>query len=212
MKNTFSLTAGLLLSSCLVHAGVLVEAEGFVHRGGWVVDQQFMDQMGSPFLMAHGLGRPVADAVTSCEIPEAGTYRVLARTRDWAAPWGRKEAPGRFQVLVNDTPLPQVLGTAGAEWGWHAAGRVTLEKGTARLALRDLTGFNGRCDALILTTDENFVPESEVARLEAFRRRIGTVRSAQSSETVDLIIAGGGIPGICMAISAARLGLTVALI
>ena len=196
----------------LCGATLMIEAEAFAEKGGWVVDQQFMDQMGSPFLMAHGLGRPVADAVTSCEIPEAGTYRVLARTRDWAAPWGRKEAPGRFQVLVNDTPLPQVLGTAGAEWGWHAAGRVTLEKGTARLALRDLTGFNGRCDALILTTDENFVPESEVARLEAFRRRIGTVRSAQSSETVDLIIAGGGIPGICMAISAARLGLTVALI
>jgi len=95
-----------LMAGCagmLRAATLMIEAEAFGEKGGWVVDQQFMDQMGSPFLMAHGLGRPVADAVTSCEIPEAGTYRVLARTRDWAAPWGRKEAPGRFQVLVNDT-------------------------------------------------------------------------------------------------------------
>jgi signal peptidase I len=27
---------------------VLVEAESFEDLGGWVVDQQFMDQMGSP--------------------------------------------------------------------------------------------------------------------------------------------------------------------
>ncbi len=40
-------------------AGTLVEAEGFDDPGGWVVDQQFMDQMGSPMLLAHGMGQPV---------------------------------------------------------------------------------------------------------------------------------------------------------
>ncbi len=40
-------------------ATVLVEAEGFGDLGGWVVDQQFMDQMGSPMLLAHGMGQPV---------------------------------------------------------------------------------------------------------------------------------------------------------
>ena len=29
---------------------ILVETESFKKKGGWVVDQQFMDQMGSPFL------------------------------------------------------------------------------------------------------------------------------------------------------------------
>ena len=33
---------------------VLIEAEGFKKRGGWVLDQQFMDQMGSPYLLAVG--------------------------------------------------------------------------------------------------------------------------------------------------------------
>ncbi len=31
---------------------VLLEAEQFANTGGWDVDQQFMDQMGSPFLLA----------------------------------------------------------------------------------------------------------------------------------------------------------------
>ena len=35
---------------------ILLEAENFKDKGGWVVDQQFMDQMGSSFLLAHGLG------------------------------------------------------------------------------------------------------------------------------------------------------------
>ena len=36
---------------------VLVEAESFNEKGGWVLDQQFMDQMGSPFLFRKkGLG------------------------------------------------------------------------------------------------------------------------------------------------------------
>ena len=34
---------------------VLVEAESFAELGGWVIDQQAMDQMGSPFLLAGGI-------------------------------------------------------------------------------------------------------------------------------------------------------------
>ena len=44
---------------------VLVEAEAFDDVGGWVVDQQFMDLMGSPFLLAHGIGVAVEDARTT---------------------------------------------------------------------------------------------------------------------------------------------------
>src|SRR4051812_2170527 len=55
---------------------VLVEAESADDIGGWVVDQQFMDLMGSPYLLAHGLGEPVPDAVTHAEFPAPGAYRV----------------------------------------------------------------------------------------------------------------------------------------
>ena len=33
--------------------------------GGWVVDTQAMDVMGSPYVLAHGLGEPVARARTA---------------------------------------------------------------------------------------------------------------------------------------------------
>ena len=207
------LVAGALAFAGATRAATLmVETEAFKDKGGWVVDQQFMDQMGSPFLMAHGLGQPVADASTAVEIPEAGTYRVLARTRNWVAYWSQKGAPGQFQVAVNGKPLSTVLGTQGAAWDWQEAGSVSLDKGTARLALHDLTGFDGRCDALILTTDAAFKPASDVAALAKFRREMGTVVAPQGSVSADLVVVGGGIPGVCAAISAARLGLKVALL
>ena len=65
---------------------VLVEAESFAKLGGWVIDQQAMDQMGSPYLLAHGLGNPVADAETTVAFPATGTgaqnqavYRLAIR-------------------------------------------------------------------------------------------------------------------------------------
>ena len=32
---------------------ILIEAESFSEKGGWKVDQQFMDLMGSSYLIAH---------------------------------------------------------------------------------------------------------------------------------------------------------------
>ena len=192
-------------------ATVFVEAEAFADKGGWVIDQQFMDQMGSPFLLAHGLGAPVAPANTTIQVPEAGDYRVWVRTRNWVEPWCKTEAPGRFQLCVNGTALPEKLGTSGAAWHWQAAGQVKLAAGSATLALQDLTGFDGRCDAIVLTTDSGELP-NDVQALDALRRKVGAISSAEKTEKVDLVIAGAGVPGVCAAISAARLGLTVALI
>ena len=94
----------------------LFEAEAFENLGGWVIDQQFMDIMGSPFLLAHGLGEPVEDAETTIQLPESGTYRVWVRTRNWVAPWGVSDAPGKFQLIINDEAVETVFGTEGSEW------------------------------------------------------------------------------------------------
>ncbi|MEI6657006.1 MAG: hypothetical protein WCO76_00585, partial [Planctomycetota bacterium] len=129
-----------------VHAGpsqILVEAEQFADLGGWDVDQQAMEQMGSPYLLAHGLGVPVKDATTGVTFPESGVHRVWVRTRDWVAPWGQHGAPGRFQVLVNGVPLAMTFGTEGADWHWQDGGTVDVG-GEATVALHDLTGFEGR--------------------------------------------------------------------
>ena len=53
-----------------------IEAESFSNKGGWKVDQQFMDLMGSPYLLAHGMGVPVDDASTEVTFPEKGEYYV----------------------------------------------------------------------------------------------------------------------------------------
>ncbi|NIO42380.1 MAG: FAD-dependent oxidoreductase, partial [Burkholderiales bacterium] len=191
----------------------LIEAEGFANRGGWVIDQQFMDQMGSPFLLAHGLGKPVGDAATAVSFPATGTYRVWVRTRDWVAPWKAPGAPGRFQLMIDNEPLETVFGTEGAQWHWQYGGTVAITKNQVVLKLHDLTGFDGRCDAIVFSADTNFIPPNEGESMASFRRRLlGLSDVPQNAGNFDLVVVGGGIAGTCTAISAARLGLQVALI
>jgi len=192
---------------------VLVEAEGFAETGGWVVDPQFMDQMGSPYLLAHGLGVPVADAVTEISIPRPARYRVWVRTKDWVARWNAPGTPGRFQVVVNGKPLGTTFGTIGAEWYWQDGGTLDLPKGTLSLALRDLTGFEGRCDAILFSSDLSFDPPNTDPEMGALRRRcLGLFDQVQTTGQYDLVVTGGGIAGTCAAVAAARLGLKVALV
>ena len=64
MKNLCLIISLAVFIPSLHAADLLVETESFTEKGGWCVDQQFMDQMGSPYLIAHGMGVPVADAST----------------------------------------------------------------------------------------------------------------------------------------------------
>jgi hypothetical protein len=84
-------------------AELFIEAESFVSKGGWVTDQQFMDQMGYPYLMAHGMDEPVADASTRVIFPQTGVYDVYVRTYNWTSPWKKIEGPGKFQLAINST-------------------------------------------------------------------------------------------------------------
>ncbi|MGN0846501.1 MAG: FAD-dependent oxidoreductase [Kiritimatiellia bacterium] len=197
MKRFLSVCTCLAAASGLWAAQVVVEAERFANLGGWVNDSQFMDLMGSPFLLAHGMGTPVADATTEVSVPRGGEYNVYVRTRNWTAPWS-KHAAGTFQVTVNGAALPNELGVGSGEWQWQLAGRVPLKAGAVKLGLHDLTGFDGRCDAICLTTGTN--PQKPV------------VKASVTEKSYDLVVCGGGIAGTCAAISAARLGLKVALV
>lgn len=191
---------------------IFLEAEGFDEYGGWDLDQQSMDQMGSPYLLAHGLGVPVQDATAKVSFPSAGTYRVWVRTRDWVAPWSAPGAPGKFQLLVDGKPLAETFGTKNAEWHWQDGGSVTVGD-KATVALHDLTGFEGRCEAILFCKDLDFEPTNDVAALTAFRRKLlGLPDQPDEGGDYDLVVIGGGLAGTCAAISAARNGLTVALV
>ncbi len=201
---------------------ILIEVEGFSDWGGWVVDQQSMDHMGSPCLMAHGLGRPVKDASTDVALDQPGKYRVWVRTRDWVGTWKTGETrpamkaagfPGRFQVWVNGEPLQVEFGTEKANWHWQNGGTVDIPGKKTTLGLHDLTGFNGRCDAIVLARDHGFVPPDDLDAMTSFRRRLlGTEKPVETGGEYDFVVVGGGIAGVCSAISAARAGAAVALI
>jgi len=191
---------------------LFLEAEAFSALGGWELDQQSMDQMGSPYLLAHGLGVPVKDAETSVRFPSAGRYRVWVRTRDWVAPWNAPGAPGKFQLLVDGEPLAETFGTRNAEWHWHDGGTVDVPR-EANIALHDLTGFEGRCEAILFCKDLEFEPVHDVDALTAFRRKLlGLPEKPEDGGEYDLVVTGGGLAGTCAAISAARQGLKVALV
>lgn len=219
MKKTFVIYLSVMASlftaapSATSAAQLLVEAERFDDLGGWVVDQQFMDQMGSPFLLAHGLGRPVADAVTSVTFPRADRYRVWVRTRDWVAPWNAPGAPGRFELSVAGRRLETTFGTEGEPWHWQNGGVVRIDEVTVSLVLHDLTGFEGRCDAIFFTTDLGDAPPNEDPAMRQWRQGLlGLSDGPLEAGRYDFVVVGGGIAGTCASLAAARGGATVALI
>ncbi len=213
MKRLLTTAIVLLLTSCGYAQTVLVEAEQFENLGGWVHDCQFMDQMGSPYLLAHGLGVPVADAVTSVTLPKAGSYRVWVRTYDWVAPWNAPGTPGKFQLLIDGKVLGTTFGTEGAEWHWQDGGTVAVGSDKVELALHDLTGFEGRCDAIVFSAEPDFTPPNSDPEMRSFREKLlGLDSKPEEAGRYDLVVVGGGIAGTCAALSGARLGLKVALI
>lgn len=207
---------GLIVIACAqpVRAEhLLVEAESFADRGGWELDTQFIDIMGSPYLLAHGLGEPVKDATTLVTFPAHGTFKVFVRTKDWVAQWKAPGTPGKFQLLINGKALSETFGTKSAEWFWHDGGTIDVQDKSVKLALHDLTGFDGRCDAIFFTNDMNFTPPNEAVALGKFRKQVlGLPEQPADGGTYDLVVVGGGYAGMGAAISAARLGCKVALI
>jgi len=192
-------------------AELFIETESFSDKGGWVVDQQFMDLMGSSYLLAHGMGQPVSDAVTEVTFPCKGTYRMFVRTFNWTSPWYDGKGPGKFQVMIDSKTVDATFGDTGNAWFWQDGGELSIDNTKVKINLRDLTGFNGRCDAIYFTQDKSFVPPSEPDEMTAFRY-LQTGIKPKNGGKYDLVVVGGGVAGICAAVTAARLGLKVALI
>ena len=188
-------------------ANLFIEAESFAERGGWVIDSASMLQMGSAYLMAHGAGVPVADASSVIDVKKDGDYFVYIRTRDWTAVWGKGTPAGRFQFLIDGKDNGIVFGTASSQWAWQKGNTVKLSAGKHIISLHDLTGFNGRCDAIYLTDDPDDIPPDDAEKLKKFRRERCGITTEDVPDEYDLVVAGGGIAGITTALAGARLGL-----
>ena len=188
-------------------AEIFIEAESFKNLGGWVIDQQSMETIHSSYIMAHGMGMPVEDAVHKFSIEESGEYNVWALTRDWTAVWDVKDSAGKFKIGINGVLFDSELGTNGKDWAWQKAGNVRLRSGENQICIHDLTGFNGRCDAIYFTTEDK-IPEDT----ELLRKRLNWKEIVETDDEYDLIVVGGGIAGVCTALSALRSGVNVCLI
>lgn len=189
---------------------VWLEAEQFADCGKWSNDSQFVAQMGSPYLLATGVGKPVQDAVTKASLPGAGTYHLWVRCKDWH-PAGN---PGKFQVLVNGKASAVTFGQAqDDQWRWVDGGEFALQAPAVEVRLHDLTGWFSRCDAVVLAADPTFRPSDDLKALADQRFTYGGVsRDVKQPGPFDVVVTGGGMAGGAAALAAARLGCRVALI
>jgi hypothetical protein len=190
---------------------ILLLASQFEQYGGWVLDQQFFDLMGSTYLLAHGLGEPVADAMTACQVAESARYNIFVRTRNWTRYWSDAQTPGVFEVFVDGQSVG-IFGNEESEWHWQRGLSIELATGKHTVTVRDLTGFDGRFDAVLITQADS-APQSDLQSYKELRKQLlGLPTAPKSAGSFDFVVVGGGISGICAALAASRLGLKVALI
>ena len=117
----------------------------------------------------------------------------------------------REGAWLNGKKLDKTMGNYRG-WGWNYAGKVRVSSGPVMLELEDLTGFNGRCDAIYLCNRYR-TPTNQSTYLPDFRNRLtaGTEFPEKSME-FDLVVVGGGIAGAMAALAAARRGAQVLLL
>src|SRR5690606_22237920 len=78
-------------------------------------------------------------------------------------------------------------------WSWEYAGEVHITSSSIKLELEDLTGFNGRADAIYFNREKT-APPRQMKELSEWRKTLSN--EASEPETVkeyDLVIVGGGI-------------------
>lgn len=190
----------------------MVLATTFADKGDWTVEQQFVLQMGSSYLLAHGIGTPLKnDPKTEITIPEDGDYNIFVRTKNWTKYWSDGPTPGIFQILIDGKADKTTFGTGDKLWHFQKGGKVALKKGKHTIALHDLTGFDGRCDAIVLSTEDTLCGDS-LEEYFALREKLLGKNTPKDKGNFDFVVVGGGISGMCASLAAARLGLKVALI
>ena len=186
-----------------------LEAESFANYGEWKLDTQFTHKMGSAYLIAAGVGKPIESAKTTIRIPTAGMWHVWVRTKDWLPEF----SPGKFAVCING--ISQAVNGASKKdgWCWEKNGDFDLPAGEATVELKDLSGAFARCDALLFTLDGDFKP-SDVAEdvLVDRLKYTGEDATIEDGGTYDVVVVGAGPGGMGAAISAARTGAKTALV
>ena len=189
---------------------IWIDALEFENYGGFQRDTQFVREMGQGYLRADGVGEPVSPATVKFAVKEDGMYRVFLRTKNWCVGY----EPDGLIVSVNGLKSKHTAGRMQiSQWYFEIGGEFLLSAGMHTLSIYDTTGWFGRFAAVIITNDLDFYPTPELSRLKRLRADIkGLKNTITDHGQYDLLIAGGGVPGVVAAITAARHGLRVALL
>ncbi len=185
---------------------VLLEAESFETCGGWVLDQQFMDIMGSPYLLAHGLGEPVADASTRVRFSsrppriESGYVRATGSRRGM-----RRGRQADFKCLSTTRRKAQIgtrMAVAPLPWELRQLSPSSMLPASKVGATPSSSAVTKRLCRPMVGTNSKRCAESCLAGRRIQRTAVVIIRRLSAAV----------LRGTAAAVSAARVGLSVALI
>ena len=189
---------------------IFIDAVDFDDYGGFILETQFVREMGQPYLMANGVGEEVKPASVEFSVKESGMYRFFIRTKNWC----EEHAPDGLVMEVDAERSPHVSSLMRVkDWYFEIGADFFLTEGNHTLKIYDTTGYFARFACVIITNDYDYTPPKEISRLKRERDEIkGISRQITDKGKYDLIVVGAGVGGVVAAISAARYGLKTALV
>ena len=103
-----------------------MDAVEFDDYGGFLLDTQFVREMGQGYLLANSVGIPVAPASVKFTANEEGMHRFWIRTKNWCHGYD----PDGIVLAVDGKKYDFVCGTMQVgHWYWEVAGDFELTKG-----------------------------------------------------------------------------------
>ena len=187
-----------------------IDAVEFDRYGGFVLETQFVREMGQAYLLADGTGTPVQPAEVTFSIQEEGMHRFFLRTKNWCV----EHDPDGLILEIDGNKTGHICGqTHTKDWYFEIGADAMLAPGAHTLKVYDTTGWYGRFACVVITNDYDFTPAKELNRLKKQRNAIkGLLPAVTDMGRYDVIVVGGGVGGVVAAITSARYGLKTALI
>ena len=147
---------------------IWIDAVEFDHYGGFILETQFVREMGQPYLMANGVGEAVAPASVSFCVSESGMHRLFVRTKNWCT----EHMPDGLILEVDGVRSEHVCAQMHVrDWYFEIGGDFDLAADTHTLKIYDTTGWFGRFACVVITNDYDFMPSRE---LLAIKRGLST--------------------------------------